>query len=69
VDRYLKQLGDGWTKAEDGSYRRTYRDRSARKVVRTPDGKGWVPVVLYDNAPSYGHHYPSFRTLLESLNS
>ncbi len=67
MDRYLKQLGGGWAKADDGSYRHTTINGEGLKLSRVEDG--WVAIVLLDDKPLFGHHYPSFKQLLNSLTS
>ncbi len=69
MDKYLKQLGEGWSYTGQDTYEWHRIDGHGLRVVRAqPPEKGWVCVALDHGQPYTGQYFPSFRQMLHQIN-
>lgn len=78
MDRYLKQLGEGYSPFSDdrgSGYRRTFPTGGTLTLIRgntipsCPNDKGWVAVSEWAEGGKSANYYPSFRQMLNAINA
>ena len=68
ADKWLKKLGQGWSKVEatEPTYVFVLDATESLKVIKVSDG--WVCLRVLNGRPNFGHHHETFKSLLSALN-